>query len=248
MVQTKGAYDVRFHLEPTSSYSVNPPQNFLAAGPGESASLRTGLESDECRRRETSSSISPASNTASAARPVKAARIKPASSRADLQQHALQRVQSVLSGDAQSGGHAAAAQEFRNERDEARSSSSRSSTPIPASLRRSSTRRRRSRKSKTTYWDLVGAWRNVAIQEEAVKEAIAQQQSNVRLAQRGVAAPIDAVESQTQVSNFQDNVFRRCNGSRSCRISSRVCRVERAGPDLERESGAVDLGARASER
>src|SRR5581483_1081828 len=58
-----------------------------------------------------------------------------------------------------------------------------------------------------TYWSLVAAWRNVAIQEEALREAIAQQQSNVRRAQRGTAAAIDVVESQTQVSNFQDNVF-----------------------------------------
>jgi outer membrane protein TolC len=57
------------------------------------------------------------------------------------------------------------------------------------------------------YWNLVAAWRNVAIQEEALKEAVTQQQSNVRLAKRGAAAPIDAVESSTQVSNFQDQVF-----------------------------------------
>jgi outer membrane protein TolC len=57
------------------------------------------------------------------------------------------------------------------------------------------------------YWDLVAAWRNVAIQEDALKAAVVQQQSNVRLAQRGAAAPIDAVESSTQVSEFQDNVF-----------------------------------------
>ena len=57
------------------------------------------------------------------------------------------------------------------------------------------------------YWNLVAAWRNVAIQEEALKEAIAQQQSNVRLARRGAGAPIDAVESQTQVSNFQNDIF-----------------------------------------
>jgi outer membrane protein TolC len=57
------------------------------------------------------------------------------------------------------------------------------------------------------YWNLVAAWRNVAIQEEALKEAIAQQRSNVRLARRGAAAPIDAVESQTQVSNFENNVY-----------------------------------------
>ena len=57
------------------------------------------------------------------------------------------------------------------------------------------------------YWSLVAAWRNVAIQEDALKESIAQQQSNVRLAKHGAAAPIDAVESSTQVAIFQDNVF-----------------------------------------
>ena len=60
---------------------------------------------------------------------------------------------------------------------------------------------------ENSYWNLVAAWRNVAIQEEALHEAILQQQSNVRLARRGAAAPADAVESQTQVSNFQNNVF-----------------------------------------
>jgi outer membrane protein len=60
---------------------------------------------------------------------------------------------------------------------------------------------------ENAYWNLVAAWRNVAIQEEGLKEAIEQQRSNVRLARRGAAAPVDAVESQTQVSNFQNNVF-----------------------------------------
>lgn len=49
------------------------------------------------------------------------------------------------------------------------------------------------------YWDLVAAWRNVAIQEEALREAIAQQRSNIRLARRGAGAPVDAVESGAQV-------------------------------------------------
>ena len=58
-----------------------------------------------------------------------------------------------------------------------------------------------------TYWDLVAQWRNVAIQEDALHQAILQQQSNVRLAKRGAAAPIEAVESSTQVAIYQDNVF-----------------------------------------
>ena len=60
---------------------------------------------------------------------------------------------------------------------------------------------------QNTYWDLVAAWRNVAIQELALKNAVAQQQSNLRLARGGAAAPIDAVESSTQVAIYQDNVF-----------------------------------------
>ncbi len=57
------------------------------------------------------------------------------------------------------------------------------------------------------YWDLVAAWRDVAIQEEALREARAQAQSNARLAREGVSAPIDLLQSNTQVNVFQDNVF-----------------------------------------
>lgn len=60
---------------------------------------------------------------------------------------------------------------------------------------------------ENAYWNLVSAWRNVAIQEQALKDAVAQQGSNVRLARHGAAAPIDAVESSTQVAQFQDQVF-----------------------------------------
>ncbi len=34
VVQAKGAFDVTLHLQPSSSYSDNPPVNFLEAGPG----------------------------------------------------------------------------------------------------------------------------------------------------------------------------------------------------------------------
>jgi len=58
-----------------------------------------------------------------------------------------------------------------------------------------------------TYWDLVAAWRDVAIQEEGLREAQAQADSNTRLARRGAIAPVEVVESNTQVNVFQDNVF-----------------------------------------
>jgi outer membrane protein TolC len=57
------------------------------------------------------------------------------------------------------------------------------------------------------YWNLVAAWRNVSIQEEALRDAVTQQHSIVRLAKRGATAPIDATEASTQVATFQDNVY-----------------------------------------
>jgi HAE1 family hydrophobic/amphiphilic exporter-1 len=57
------------------------------------------------------------------------------------------------------------------------------------------------------YWDLVAAWRNVAIQEEALNEAAEQQRMTVRLATHGAAPPIIAVESEVQVANFQAQVY-----------------------------------------
>jgi outer membrane protein TolC len=57
------------------------------------------------------------------------------------------------------------------------------------------------------YWSLVSAWRNVAIQEDALKTAIAQQNSSVRLLRRGFAARVDVVESSTQVATFRDQVY-----------------------------------------
>jgi len=58
-----------------------------------------------------------------------------------------------------------------------------------------------------SYWNLVAAWRNVAIQEEALKEAATQEQSVVRIARRGAVAPVTAVEAESQVSKFQSDVF-----------------------------------------
>lgn len=58
-----------------------------------------------------------------------------------------------------------------------------------------------------SYWDLTAAWRNVAIQNEALREAVAQQRSNIRLARSGAGAPVDAVESGAQVSADEANVY-----------------------------------------
>jgi outer membrane protein TolC len=57
------------------------------------------------------------------------------------------------------------------------------------------------------YYNLVAAWKNVAIQEDALRQARAQSESNSRLVKQGAAAPVDVVESDTQVNEFQDDVY-----------------------------------------
>ncbi|MBV9439441.1 MAG: TolC family protein, partial [Candidatus Eremiobacteraeota bacterium] len=61
--------------------------------------------------------------------------------------------------------------------------------------------------TSNAYYDLVAAWQNVGIQEEGLRQASAQAQSNARLAARGALAPTDIVEANAQVAVFQDNVF-----------------------------------------
>ena len=57
------------------------------------------------------------------------------------------------------------------------------------------------------YYNLVAAWKNVAIQEDALRQAKAQSESNARLVNHGAAAPVDVVESDTQVNEFQNDVY-----------------------------------------
>jgi outer membrane protein TolC len=57
------------------------------------------------------------------------------------------------------------------------------------------------------YYDLLAAWKNVGIQEDALRQAKAQSESNARLVRQGVAAPVDVLEADAQVSAFQDDVL-----------------------------------------
>ena len=57
------------------------------------------------------------------------------------------------------------------------------------------------------YFNLIAAWKNVGIQEDALRQAQSQAESNQRLVRRGAAAAVDVVESNTQVNEFGDNVF-----------------------------------------
>ncbi|MET0647267.1 MAG: TolC family protein [Pyrinomonadaceae bacterium] len=57
------------------------------------------------------------------------------------------------------------------------------------------------------YWELAYALRNLQIQIDAVKQARAQAESDRRQVERGVIAPVDLLESETQVKNFEQHVY-----------------------------------------
>ncbi len=57
------------------------------------------------------------------------------------------------------------------------------------------------------YDNLISAWKNVGIQEDSLLQAKAQSESNARLVRRGQSAPIDVVQSNEQINEFQDSVY-----------------------------------------
>src|SRR5207248_11444408 len=57
------------------------------------------------------------------------------------------------------------------------------------------------------YWDLAFALRNLQVQIDAVKQARIQVESNKRMVEKGVLAPIDIVAASTQVTTFEQNVY-----------------------------------------
>jgi HAE1 family hydrophobic/amphiphilic exporter-1 len=205
VAEAKGAFDVALHLQPSSSYSDNPPVNFLEAGPGlegeytpgpifttgpgnivqHQSGFQYGAQGQTVNGTLYNASIQQQrtyNNTVfNAYNPVYLASLNLSVAQPLLKNFGMNSTKRQLKL-AFINADAATAQTLVD-----------ASTTIA--------------QVENTYWDLVAAWRNVAIQEAALKEAVAQQQSNVRLARRGAAAPIDAVESQTQVSDFQDSVY-----------------------------------------
>jgi outer membrane protein TolC len=207
IVQAKGAFDVQLHLEPSSSFSVQPPSNFLEAGPGEVGKYGSGPSAiftqgpGNIIQHQSTFQYGVGGQTESGT-----------TYQAGIQQQRtynntifnaynpyylatlnLSVTQPLLKNFGMNAAKRQLKLAFIN------ADATTAQTLVDASNTISEV--------EDTYWNLVAAWRNVAIQEEALREAILQQQSNVRLAKRGAAAPIDAVESETQVATFQDDVF-----------------------------------------
>ena len=54
-----------------------------------------------------------------------------------------------------------------------------------------------------SYWDLAFALRNLQVQIDAVKQARTQLESNQRLVEKGVLAPIDVVAATAQITTYE---------------------------------------------
>jgi HAE1 family hydrophobic/amphiphilic exporter-1 len=61
------------------------------------------------------------------------------------------------------------------------------------------------------YWDLTFALKNLQVQRDAVKDAKTQLEHNRRLVQEGLVAPVDVLQVETQVANFEQTVYEALN-------------------------------------
>lgn len=57
------------------------------------------------------------------------------------------------------------------------------------------------------YWDLVFALRNLQVQNDTLRQARLQLESNKRLVDQGVLAPIELVAASSQIYAFEQNIF-----------------------------------------
>ncbi len=214
VMQAKGTFDVQLHVEPSSSFSVTPPENLFFAGPGtpgmytcDSGQLfatpfpceREGPGNIIQHQYSFESGIAGQSiNGTSYSAGITQTRTYNNTIINGFNPYYLASLDlSVTQPLLKNFGMNAAKRQLKLALINADANEAQALVDASNTISR----------VENAYWDLVAGWRNVAIQEEALKEAIAQQQSTVRLAQRGAAPPITAVESETQVANFQAAVF-----------------------------------------
>lgn len=62
------------------------------------------------------------------------------------------------------------------------------------------------------YWDLTFALKNLQVQRDAVRDAKTQLEHNRRLVDEGLVAPVDVLQVETQVANFEQTVYEALNG------------------------------------
>lgn len=187
----KGAYDVRFAIQPSYAYSKQAPQNVFFAGPNfapieqKTANLSAGIQGILPGGQQysvTASGQQIYNNT-----------------QVNTFNPTYPTIFSVNFTQPLSKGYRYTAESLRLQLAQinAQGSNAQTLTTISSTISQ----------VQKTYWNLVAAWRNVAIQEEALSDTIRQQHSLVRSARRGATAPIDVVQTNAQIAVFQQNVF-----------------------------------------
>ncbi len=191
IVAAKGAYDLRFQIVPSYTYGKAAPENAFAVGPnggpitqstfGASASLGGLTGTGGQYSIGTSATRINNDNTSNSFDPFYQTALS------------LNVTQPLLRG-AKIDGARRALSLARIGADQSSDAVLLSSSNVIASV-------------QDAYYDLIAAWRNLAIQEAALSQARSQSESNARLVKQGAVASVDVVESDNQVNLFEDNVF-----------------------------------------
>lgn len=191
IVAAQGAYDLRFQVQPSYSYQATPAVNALQAGPGFAAVDQTTFGSSASLQAQTTSGGTVTLGTS--AQRVDNNALFDSYDPYYQTSMSLMFDQPLLRG----RGTDATRRQIALSRISAQQSSDNILLGASNALAN----------VLDAYYNLVYAWKNVAIQEDALRQVKAQSESNERLVRRGAAAPVDVVESNTQVNAFQDNVY-----------------------------------------
>lgn len=192
IVAAKGAYDVQFMLEPTYQHGVQPSSTLFESGPngGPITQISNGAQAAFIGQTSSGGRYSISGSSASIRNDATLNSYNPYYQTAI----SLNYVQPLLRG-------AGDGSPIHRQLLLANANAQAQSAQVLAQASQTVTN------VSNSYWDLVAAWRDVAIQEEGLRNSQAQAASNRRLAQQGAAAPVDVIESNTQINVFQDNVF-----------------------------------------
>jgi outer membrane protein TolC len=204
IVTAKGQYDVQLHLEPSSSYSVSPPVNLFEAGPGDEGKYPGPVYTQgpgNVIQHQSTFQYGVGGQTENGTTYLAGIQQQRTYNNTIFDSYNpyylaslnLGVTQPLLRGAGMNSGKRLLKLAMINADSSSAQALVESSNTIA--------------EVEDAYWNLVAAWRNVAIQEDALHQALLQEQSTERLAKRGAGAPIDVVQSRTQVATFQDSVY-----------------------------------------
>lgn len=192
IVAAKGAYDVTFAVTPSYTHQVSAPLSVIQAGPGGGPISQDELGANGSVAGTIAGTGTQLQVTASGQRVTNDAVVN-SFNPYYTSAMSLNVTQPLLRG--------FASDQNRRELDLARINAAASTDALLLTATNTVV------SVENAYWDLVSAWRNVAIQEEGLRNALAQAETTQRSATAGRIAPIQVTESNAQVAQFQDSVL-----------------------------------------